>query len=341
MAPMPWADRPCADRVSNVTLTATRWIGRQVASDEDRGIAMRLLLATDGSAGASTAVDLIAALPWPADMLIDVVAVVDHSMPMTWAFAPVPDLQGYDADRSADALHAAREAAARLAHHGLRATAKVLHGREAETIVQRAIETETGLIVCGSRGRGHLRSVLLGSVSAEIAATAPCSVLVARQATVTSVLLASDGSVGSLAAEHLVVRLPLFASRPLDLVTVTGQPTGPEDEWQAEVHRIAAVQRDIGARLRSCGREAREVLLTGAPSIEIADEAHRSRADLIVLGAHAPSGLDKLFLEGTTLDVLTHSTASVLVAREPVQRARSAMDGMAVPVPALSISAAP
>jgi|GEM_PF-2490290 len=288
---------------------------------------MRLLLATDGSAGASTAIDLVAALPWPADLLIDVVAVVDHTSPMTWAFAPVPDLQGFDAERSSDALQAARDAAARLAHHGLRSTAMVLHGREAATIVGRAIDTEASLIVCGSRGRGHLRSVLLGSVSAEIAATAPCSVLVARLPTVTNVLLAVDGSASSVAAEHVVMRLPMFASRPLDLVTVTGQPTGPEDAWQAEVHRIAAVQRDIGMRLRSCGFTAREVLLTGSPAIEIADEAHRSRVDLIVLGAHTPSGLDKVFLEGTTLDVLTHSTASVLVAREPVQRPSSFTGG--------------
>ncbi|MCY7417590.1 MAG: universal stress protein [Chloroflexi bacterium] len=299
---------------------------------------MRLLLATDGSAGASTAIDLVAALPWPTDMLIDVVAVVDHTSPMTWAFAPVPDLQGFDAERSSDALQAAQAAAARLSHLGLRATARVLHGREGETIVQRAIETEASLIVCGSRGRGHLRSVLLGSVSAEIAATAPCSVLVARHPMVTNVLLAVDGSPSSVAAEHLVMQLPMFASRPLDLVTVTGQPTGPDDARQAQVHRLAAVQRDIGTRLRNCGRAAREVLLTGSAAIEIADEAHRSRVDLIVLGAHAPSGLDKVFLEGTTLDVLMHSTASVLVAREPVVLPSSVTGGRVVALSAMGAS---
>ena len=67
---------------------------------------------------------------------------------------------------------------------------RVLHGPEARTIVDTAGQTEADLIVCGSRGRGHLRSMLLGSVSAGVAAHAPCSVLVARHPSVGSVVLA-------------------------------------------------------------------------------------------------------------------------------------------------------
>jgi nucleotide-binding universal stress UspA family protein len=302
-------------------------------------MAMRLLLATDGSAGASTAVDLVAGLSWPSDTTVDVVAVVDHASPVTWAFAPVPDLQGYHEQLASDALQTVNEAMTRIRSHGLRATAKVLHGREAETLVQRAIETEASLIVCGSRGRGHLRSVLLGSVSAEIVANARCSVLVARHPTVTRVVLAADGSGPALAAEHLVMGLPMFESRPLDLITVTGQPTGTEDEWQGHVRGVAETQRDIAARLRSGERDPRETLLTGAPASEIVDEAQRSRADLIVLGAHGQTGLDRWLLGSTTLDVLTRSHASVLVAREPVFRARSMESGWTAPMTAVLTAA--
>ncbi len=48
--------------------------------------------------------------------------------------------------------------------------------------------------------------------------------------------------------------LPLFAGRLVELVTVAGQPTGPEDEWQATVQRFSGV----AARCRriACGSAA-------------------------------------------------------------------------------------
>ena len=300
---------------------------------------MRLLLATDGSAGASTAVDLVCALPWPSDLSIDVVVVLDHSSPMTWAYAPIPDLEAYEGDRMAEALRTAQSAAACLGLHGLQATGRVLHGSEAEAIIDAAAETRADLIVCGSRGRGHLRSMLLGSVSAAVAGHAPCSVLVARHPTVGKVILASDGTEPALVAEQLVTRLPMFTDRPIDLVTVTGQPTGPEEEWEATMHRIAGVQRCAGDRLRSHGMCIHEILLTGDPCTEITGEARRSEADLIVLGTHRRSGIERLLIGSVANGVLTHSHASVLVARDPAQRPRSG--GTRVPVePAVVTQAA-
>jgi len=293
---------------------------------------MRLLLATDGSAGASTAVDLVCALPWPPDLSVDVLVVLSDTSPVTWAYAPVPDLQAYDDDRTAEALRTAQATAARLGEHGLEASGRVAHGHESDAIIDAARQTKADLIVCGSRGRGHLRSMLLGSVSAAVCSHAPCSVLVARHPTVGRVLLADDGSEPSVAAEQLMTRLPLFADRTIDLVTVTGQPTGPEDEWQANVRRIGGIQRAAGDRLRSHGLQTHDVLLTGDPSAEIVDEARRSEADLIVLGTHGRSGFERLRLGSVAIDVLTHSHASVIVARDVSARPKSG--GTRVPVEA-------
>ncbi len=60
----------------------------------------------------------------------------------------------------------------------------------------------------------------------------------------------------------------------------------------------------------------REVLLTGDAAVEIVDEAGRSGADLIVLGTRGRSGLDRILLGSVANDVLTHSHASVLIARD-------------------------
>ena len=291
---------------------------------------MRLLLATDGSAGASIAADLVAGTRWPADVTVDVLRVIDP-IPSTWAYAPVPDLQATHDQLKSEAHEAVDEIAAHLRGHGLRSTGTVLLGPEAPTIVHRATTTDTDMIVCGSRGRGHLRSVLLGSVSAEVAATARCSVLVARHPAVSSVVLAVDGSASATAAEHLVTSLPMFTDATLDLVTATGPSIGPDDEWEAHVRLLSQLQHTVSLRLRGHSRDQHELLLSGPPAREIVDYAERSGADLIVLGAHAQTNLDRLLLGSTTLEVLTRSPASVLVARESVSWPRSGDHAWTVP----------
>jgi nucleotide-binding universal stress UspA family protein len=47
-------------------------------------------------------------------------------------------------------------------------------GRPGETIVAICAEEEAEFVVLGSRGRGGLKSALLGSVSSEVAAKTPC-----------------------------------------------------------------------------------------------------------------------------------------------------------------------
>jgi nucleotide-binding universal stress UspA family protein len=72
-----------------------------------------------------------------------------------------------DARERDAALAAAEDGAARAREAGFDATARV---QEAPTAVWRAIvdvadEIDAGLIVCGNRGRGSVRSALLGSTS--------------------------------------------------------------------------------------------------------------------------------------------------------------------------------
>ena len=77
--PTPWADRPYPRHVPRESRSARLdgSAGRPGPGARARGDAMRLLLATDGTPGALTAVDLVAGLRWPSDLVVDVVAVVD------------------------------------------------------------------------------------------------------------------------------------------------------------------------------------------------------------------------------------------------------------------------
>lgn len=78
------------------------------------------------------------------------------------------------------AASVAEKAAAELAKSAAEVVAAHDIGRPASLIESKAAEAGSDLIIMGAQGHGALDRWLLGSVSFEIATTAPCSVLVVR-----------------------------------------------------------------------------------------------------------------------------------------------------------------
>jgi universal stress protein A len=64
------------------------------------------------------------------------------------------------------------------------AHAQAVLGLPAQSIVDYATATRTGLIVMGTHGRTGLAHLLMGSVAEQVVRTAPCPVLTVRQVTV-------------------------------------------------------------------------------------------------------------------------------------------------------------
>lgn len=136
----------------------------------------RILYATDGSPHAHKA------LEW----VIDIARRRQAQVIIVTAYEPIPrslgtpHLEELMARRPAESQAIADEAAFALQREEIRHDREVLEGPAADAILRVAETRGCDLIVMGSRGRGRLESMLLGSVSQRVVQEAPCPVLIVR-----------------------------------------------------------------------------------------------------------------------------------------------------------------
>jgi nucleotide-binding universal stress UspA family protein len=143
-----------------------------------------VLFCYDGSEGSKSALAAAADLiVHPAD-----VVVLTVWMPLAVRLARggslmtlMPTEGEADEQEAAAAQLIADEGAADGRRHGYNARARIAEAPEsvAKTIAGVADEIDAGLIVCGQRGLGPMRSALLGSVSHALSARAQRPVLIA------------------------------------------------------------------------------------------------------------------------------------------------------------------
>jgi nucleotide-binding universal stress UspA family protein len=145
-----------------------------------------ILFCYDGSAGSKAALRAAdEVLMHPADAVVLTVW-----MPAAVLLAragsfivDVPNEDEVDEQEAASAQRIAEEGAEGARGRGYNASARVARAPESvsRTITEVAQEIDAGLIVCGQRGRGAIRSVLLGSVSHELSIHTQRPVLIAPE----------------------------------------------------------------------------------------------------------------------------------------------------------------
>ncbi len=295
---------------------------------------MRILLATDGSHAAEQGVGLVDNVEWPLGSIVRAVAVLDERPDVFGTpFVPATDDQYGRMERELEQTleHALERTQKRLTRPGLTGECEVLRGRPASRIVQVAEEWRADLIVVGHRGLGPFRTMLLGSVSAEVVDHALCPVLVARRDRVGEAILADDGSETAARAREFLATHPCLAPRAVEVLAVadvtystaavmaTPVGAGVPGDWEgAAAHargEAGEAARAAAARLSEAGLVASAETREGDPAHEIVHAAREHDSDLVVLGSHGRTGLARLLLGSVARNVLLEAPCSVLLVR--------------------------
>ena len=137
------------------------------------------------------------------------------------------------------------------------------------------------------------------------------------------ILVATDGSPGSAAAEAEAVKLCVETGAELVVVHVWREP-GPwlgEPYYSRELAQGRLESRQLLVRplelAVAAGIRVSSELLSGEPVAAVVEIAEGRDVDLVVVGAHH-GGLSRMLLGSVSRGVLQHSSRPVLVVKEGI-----------------------
>jgi nucleotide-binding universal stress UspA family protein len=161
-------DSPCSVR-----------IGRTPKSTKRSPV--RVIVGADGSSDSEMALHQVAKRLWPAGSAIRVLTTVDSLLASSLAHGSTSPASQREAGHSEALINQSNGAASEIVREaGLEVSSVITHGRAADIFVREAKQWNADCIFLGAKGLRGIRSFLLGSVSAGVAARAPCSVEVVR-----------------------------------------------------------------------------------------------------------------------------------------------------------------
>ena len=287
----------------------------------------RILIATDGSRSAQAALAMAVKFPWPASSRVRAVVARSNWLPA-------------DSEQARAAVEESFEAVAALARRALARRwpePKVVFIDELpdDAILAEATRFNASLIVLGWRGHGTFRRLLAGSVSRSVAAHAQCPVLVVHEAAkaVRRFVVGFDGCPNSERALEFLSSLEPVRGSSVVLVSVVEPVHTPASvglipsSMRAHIHHeVAALNEERrqqgqatvvagAARLERSGWTAKSEVRVGAPLASLLEAVDEHRADVLMVGARATSGLERALLGSVANGALDRSPVPVMLVR--------------------------
>lgn len=196
-------------------------------------------------------------------------------------------------------------------------------------IVDEAAAKKSTMIIMGRRGRKGFRRLVMGSTTSWTIGHAPCSVMVvprAAQVEFKSIVVATDGSQYSAAAASEAIgiakrndaKLTILAVVPADIAMPTDVDFAALQREKIADQEMLAAEKNAKAvkeAAQKAGVEAQAFVMSGKPADAIMELARDKSADLVVVGSHGRTGLDRLLMGSVAERVIVLANCAVLVVK--------------------------
>jgi len=283
-----------------------------------------ILIPTDGSEHAELAARHGLGLAERFDATVHVVGVVDVA-----AAAGPFNAGGVDSafvDRLREEAQSAVTAVEDLSDADVSLQSAVVRGEPGDAIVEYIDDVGIDVVAMGTRGQRGLRRFVTGSVTEHVVRRAHVPVVTARTtdaAPVTDyeqVLVTTDGSEHAEAAvDHAVAVADAYDAtlHVLSVVDISAVAAGPTtsppmdllDQFREQ--GVEATDR-MAERARDAGVEVVTEVREGFPGPGLLDYADEAGIDLIAMGTHGRTGVDRLLLGSTTERTIRRAKVPVM-----------------------------
>ncbi|MFA6054662.1 MAG: universal stress protein [Thermodesulfovibrionales bacterium] len=179
-----------------------------------------------------------------------------------------------------------------------------------QDIIDLAEKNKVNMIIIGTHGRTGLKRLMMGSVTAKVIGHSPINVLVVplhAKVECRNILLATDGSKYSDAAASEAFGIAKKCGSSLFVISVASADT--------EVASAAGNVKKVTGTAERENIHIEGIAVKGKPYEAIIETAKQKRADLIIMGSHGRTGLERLLMGSVTERVIGHSEVAVLVVK--------------------------